>query len=471
MNKQVKSLLKFNDDKLSELKEILKFKGSKINDTNEEDENYKVIFTKEMRKDYTILMPDMAPIHFKLIKNVFLNSKYHVELLTNNGEAVVQAGLKYVHNDTCYPALLVIGQMIDALNSGKYDINKTALIITQTGGGCRASNYIFLLRKALKKAGYGQVPVISLNLSGMEKGSGFKVTLSMVHKMLAALIYGDVLMHLSNQVKPYEINIGDSKDIINKWIDLLTLQFKINKGYSLKQIKRNMDNIVEDFSNIKVNKTPKVKVGIVGEIYIKYASLGNNDLEAFLESQDCEIMIPGILGFIFYCIYERIDNINRYGGSKIQRFLVQKFMNYLLKIEDLTIASVKTNSTFIPPASFLKTKELVKNVVSHGNNMGEGWLLTAEMLELAELGYNNIICTQPFGCLPNHIVGKGMVRKIKNLHHNINIVPIDYDPSATKVNQENRIKLMLAIARENFDGVENNIKSKEIENGKMISLT
>jgi len=234
------------------------------------NKDVKVTFTKEMSKDYTILMPMMAPIHFELIKNVFANSKYNVELLTNKGESVVQAGLKYVHNDTCYPALLVIGQMIDALNSGKYDVNKTALIITQTGGGCRASNYIFLLRKALKKAGYGQVPVISLNLSGMERGSGFKITLPMIHKMLAAVIYGDVLMHLSNQVKPYEINKGESNDTINKWIEELTAQFKNNKGYSLKKIKSNMEEITKDFANISINKTPKVKVGIVGEIYIKY---------------------------------------------------------------------------------------------------------------------------------------------------------------------------------------------------------
>ncbi|MEG1255405.1 2-hydroxyglutaryl-CoA dehydratase [Clostridium sp.] len=432
------------------------------------NKDVKVTFTKEMSKDYTILMPMMAPIHFELIKNVFANSKYHVELLTNKGESVVQAGLKYVHNDTCYPALLVIGQMIDALNSGKYDVNKTALIITQTGGGCRASNYIFLLRKALKKAGYGQVPVISLNLSGMERGSGFKITLPMIHKILAAVIYGDVLMHLSNQVKPYEINKGESNDTINKWIEELTAQFKDNKGYSLKKIKSNMEEITQDFANVSINKTPKVKVGIVGEIYIKYASLGNNDLEAFLESQGCEVMIPGILGFIFYCTYERIDNIDRYGGSKVNKFLVKKFMNYLLKIEALTIAAVEENSTLIPIPSFLKTKDLVKDVVSLGNNMGEGWLLTAEMIELNELGYKNIICAQPFGCLPNHIVGKGMVRKIKNLHHEVNIVPIDYDPSATRVNQENRIKLMLAIARENLEGGENSIQHKDIETEKVV---
>ncbi len=426
------------------------------------DNENKVTFTKEMSKDYTILMPMMAPIHFEILKNVFLNSKYHIELLTNKGESVVQTGLKYVHNDTCYPALLVIGQMIDALNSGKYDINKTALIITQTGGGCRASNYIYLLRKALKKAGYGQVPVISFNLAGMEKDSGFKITLPMVHKMLSGVIYGDLLMHLSNQVRPYETSKGESDKVIKKWIEELTLQFKNNKAYSLKKIKTNMDNITKDFAKIKIEKTPKVKVGIVGEIYIKYASLGNNDLEAFLATQNCEVMIPGILGFVFYCTDERIDNINLYGGSKVVKFIVQKFMNYLLKIESLLISSVKENSDFIPPSSFKETKKLAKGVVGYGNNMGEGWLLTAEMLELNNLGYKNIICTQPFGCLPNHIVGKGMVRKIKNIHHDVNIVPIDYDPGATRVNQENRIKLMLAIAKEQLEHKELNINPKDI---------
>jgi len=230
-----------------------------------------------------------------------------------------------------------------------------------------------------------------------------------------------------------------------------------------------MDNITKDFANIKIDKTPKVKVGIVGEIYIKYASLGNNDLEAFLVTQDCEVMIPGILGFVFYCTDEKIDNINLYGGSKVVKFLVQKFMNYLLKIEGLLISSVKENSDFIPPSSFLETKKLANGVVGYGNNMGEGWLLTAEMLELNKLGYSNIICAQPFGCLPNHIVGKGMVRKIKNNHPDVNIVPIDYDPGATRVNQENRIKLMLAIAKEQLEGKELNIKPKDIDINKEIA--
>ncbi len=412
------------------------------------DKNGRLLFTKEMKKEYTILLPMMAPIHFNIIKNVFTDYGYNTVLLDTDGPEIAQTGVKYVHNDTCYPAILVIGQFIHALNSGKYDIDKTALMITQTGGGCRASNYIHLLRKALKRAGYENVPVISLNLSGLEKNSGFKITLPMIRKFVAGLIYGDLLMLLKNQVKPYEIVDGSSEKLVNKWTKILTELLNKGKGCSLKQLKQNLDYITEDFSNVAVNKAPKVKVGVVGEIYVKYAKLGNNNLESFLASQDCEVMVPGILGFILFKIDNRLEDIKLYGGSKIKYMVVNKLMKYVTKMETVLIDSVKRYPQFTPPGSYVHTKSLVKGVIGYGSKMGEGWLLTAEMLELAEMGYKNIVCTQPFGCLPNHICGKGMVRKIREIDKSANIVAIDYDVGATKVNQENRIKLMLSVAKE-----------------------
>ena len=409
----------------------------------------RIEFTKEMQKDYTILIPNMLDIHFRLIVNVFVGHGYNVELLTNDGPSVVEEGLKYVHNDTCYPALVVIGQMIDALNSGKYDLNKTALMITQTGGGCRASNYIHLLRKTLIKAGYANIPVISLNLSGLEKNSGFKFTLPMMRKAICALAYGDILMLFNNQNIAYEVNIGDSAMIVTKWVDELTAQFKRGKGYTVGEVKTNMKAIAADLAAVKrVNVGSKVKVGVVGEIFVKYSALANNGLEKFLNAQDCEVMVPGITEFLLFKIDNRLEDINLYGGNKIKYSVINMLMNYMLKIERIMLDSVGEYPDYTVPSDYHEIKQMVDGIIGYGSKMGEGWLLTGEMMELASHGYENIVCAQPFGCLPNHIVGKGMIRKIKSVHPNANIVPIDYDPGATKVNQENRIKLMLAVARE-----------------------
>lgn len=415
------------------------------------NDDKRVEFTKEMKKDYTILIPNMVYIHFRMLCKLFHEYGYNVELLTNESQAVVDAGLKYVHNDTCYPALLVIGQFMDALNSGKYDLNKVALMITQTGGGCRASNYIHLLRKALKKAGLGHIPVISLNLSGLEKNSGFKVTLPMLRKALAVLAYGDLLMLLDNQIKPYELNKGESANLVTQWVDKMTEVFAKGDGYKLSELEVNLAEIADSFAKIPVHKTEKVKVGIVGEIYVKYSSLANNQLEQFLYEQDCEVMVPGIIGFMLFKVDNRLEDIKLYGGSKAKKQVVKLLLSYLTKIEDAVILAAKRHDCFTPPSSYAHIKTLVKDIVGYGNKMGEGWLLTAEMMELIDSGYQNIVCTQPFGCLPNHIVGKGMIRKIKGARPGSNIVPIDYDPGATKVNQENRIKLMLAVAKERLE--------------------
>ena len=412
------------------------------------DEQKRVAFTQDMKKDYTLIMPNMAPIHFELLKNVFCSAGYNIELLTTTGREIVDEGLKYVHNDTCYPALLSIGQMMHALHSGKYDLHKIALMMTQTGGGCRASNYIHLLRKALHKDGLDYIPVISVNLSGLESNSGFKITLPLLRRALAAVTYGDLLMLLKNQTKPYEVNLGESDKLVSVWTKKLTDLFAADKAYSQRETKKYFDLISKDFADIKIVKTNKVKVGIVGEIYVKYSPLANNDLEDFLFEQGCEIMVPGILGFMMFKIDNRLEDIKLYGGNPAKKRVVELLMWYVTKFEKDLISAVKKYPQFVAPSPYTHLKKLAGKVIGYGCKMGEGWLLTAEMLELIENGYENVVCTQPFGCLPNHIVGKGMIRKVKNVFDNANIVPIDYDPSATKVNQENRIKLMLAVAKE-----------------------
>ena len=411
------------------------------------DKNGRLIFTKEMKKEYTILLPMMAKIHFSIIRNVFTHYGYKNVLLEDDGPEIAQVGLKYVHNDTCYPAILVIGQFIHALQSGKYDINKTALMITQTGGGCRASNYIHLLRKALVKAGFENVPVISLNLSGLEKNSGFSITIPMIRRFLAGLVYGDALMLFNNQTKAYEVNKGESDALVQMWIDKLSQEMSKGDGFSGSQLEKNLDKIAADFAEIKLNKVDKIKVGIVGEIYVKYSSLGNNNLEKFLLEQGCEVNVPGIMGFALFKIDNRLEDYKLYGGSKLKFNVLSEAMKYLTKMESYIINSAK-NHGFLPPSSYAHTKELIKGMIGYGNKMGEGWLLTAEMAELIESGYENIVCTQPFGCLPNHICAKGMISSLKRKYENANIFPVDYDPGAPRVNQANRIKLMLAVAKE-----------------------
>ncbi len=411
----------------------------------------RIEFTKEMKKDYTILVPNMLGTHFKLLMRVFKNEGYNVELLQNEGRSVIETGLKYVHNDTCYPALLVIGQMIDALKSGKYDLNKVALIITQTGGGCRASNYIHLLRKALRNADLGHIPVISLNLSGLEKNSGFSLTLGLIRRLIAAMAYGDLLMLLSNQVRPYETVNGATDKLVDRWADTLTTEFARGKGFAKNAMRFYMQKIAADFARIPVDRTrERVKVGIVGEIYVKFSSLANNHLEEFLASEGCEVMVPGLMSFILFKVDNRMEDIKLYGGSRAKFAVCKILFDYLAGMEKFMIDIINEQGIFKAPTAYDHLKSLVDGIVGYGSKMGEGWLLTAEMLELIENGYGNIVCAQPFGCLPNHIVGKGMIRKLRELHPESNIVPIDYDPGATRVNQENRIKLMLSVARENL---------------------
>lgn len=412
------------------------------------DEHDDALFLEENKKDYTLLVPTMLPIHFALLKQMLKEFGYSVELLESKGMEVAQTGLKYVHNDTCYPATLVIGQLMDAVLSGKYDTHKIALVISQTGGGCRASNYLFLLKKALKKAGLSYIPVLSFNFSGLDTQPGFRFTIPQFYNLAKCLLYGDLLMLLKNQCLPYEVNKGESDRLVQFWVEKLSNEFKDKKNLKYKHVKANFEPIVESFSKIELNVVPKPKVGIVGEIFVKYSPLGNNDLEDFLYREGAEVYVPGLLDFMLYCIYNNVIDYDFYGMKKIKAVVSKLIYKFLLKKEQDIIDAVKKSGKFVPPSLFDDTIKSRKGYISKGVKMGEGWLLTAEMIELVERGFGNIICTQPFGCLPNHIVGKGMMKEIRERNPEANIIAIDYDASASKINQENRIKLMLSNAKE-----------------------
>ena len=415
-----------------------------------------VPFTEEMKKDYTILVPNMLPVHFKLLISLFRANGYNVELLETNGPQIAETGLKYTHNDTCYPAILVVGQMMDALLSGKYDVNKTALIMFQTGGGCRASNYISLIRKALKKANMEQVPVISLNFYGMENHPGFKLSPKILHSMVYAVCYGDLIMSLVNQVRPYETNKGDAEALADRWTAKLGQELA-NEKIRYSKVKENYKAIIADFAKIPMVKTDRPKVGIVGEIFVKYSPLANNDLERFLIKEGAEVVVPGLIDFCLYCIYNSIMDYRLYGKNK-KTYLVWKFAYRIFCKKKNDISKlIEQDGTFDGWTEFDKITDIASSVISLAVKMGEGWLLTSEMVELAESGCANIVCTQPFGCLPNHICGKGMMKQLKEILPDINIVAIDYDAGASRVNQENRLKLMLSnakrIAAKNNDSI------------------
>ena len=411
------------------------------------DDTGRLLFTREMKEEYPLLMPQMLPVHFGMMKKLLECEGYKVDMLTTNHRGIVDEGLKYVHNDTCYPALLVIGQLIDAVKHGGYDPHKVGLLITQTGGGCRASNYIHLLRKALEKADMAYIPVVSVNLSGLEKNPGFSLSLPFVRKAVYAMLYGDLIVNVANQVRPYEVEPGAADAMIDAWSQRLVDGFQAGKGMSRRQLRANFDKICSDFAAIPVEGDPKIRVGVVGEIYVKFAPLGNNDLEKFLLSEGVEPVVPGLTDFIIFKIHNRVTDVDLYGGKWIKKFGCKAFMKYIEGCQRDMIEALEKSGRFRAPGTFQELHQLVQGYLGDGNKMGEGWLLTAEMLELIHSGTNNIVCTQPFGCLPNHIVGKGMIRKLKDEHPYSNIVAIDYDPGATKINQENRIKLMLANAK------------------------
>ena len=410
------------------------------------DDTGRLLFTQEMKEEYTLLMPQMLPIHFGMMRKMLESEGYKVDILNTTHRGIVDEGLKYVHSDTCYPALLVIGQLIDAVKNGGYDPHKVALMITQTGGGCRASNYIHLLRKALEKADLAYVPVVSINLSGLEKNPGFAMTPGLLYKLMYAMAYGDLIMDVANQTRPYEITPGSTDALVEQWSQRLVDGFQHKKGLTGHQLKKNFSAICADFAAIPTQGEPKVRVGVVGEIYVKFSPLGNNNLEQFLLSEGAEPVVPGLMDFILYSAHARMSDVTLYGGSKLHIVLYNAFIAYGEGFQKKAAAAMEQHG-FRPCGTFSHLHSRVKGYLGDGNKMGEGWLLTAEMLELIHSGAPNIVCTQPFGCLPNHIVGKGMIRRLKDDYPQSNIVAIDYDPGATKINQENRIKLMLANAK------------------------
>ena len=400
---------------------------------------------KSMKATHKILVPDMLPWHFLIIERVLKLEGFDLEVLKNETRAVIDEGLKHVHNDTCYPCLCVTGQYINALKSGKYDLENTALLITQTGGGCRASNYMPLIRKAIKNE-FPSVPVVSINFSGLEKDSTLEIGAKLFLKLAYCILYGDAIMWCYNQTKPYEKTSGSAEAAREKAVDFAVSKFE-KGGYS--KYKKIIKEIIDIFAAVERTQEKKIKVGIVGEIYVKYSRLGNNGLENFLLEEGCEPVVPALMDFILYCIINTVNDGALYGHSRGKSFIYKRVYNLVHRMQKNVIKLFAAEGTFLPPHDFEHLRKCADKVLHQGVKMGEGWLIPAEMCALAETGVPNIVCAQPFGCLPNHIAGKGAVRTLKNIYPDVNVAAVDYDPSATKVNQENRIKLMLATAREN----------------------
>ncbi len=412
-------------------------------------EIYKVPFTKEMKKDYTILIPQMAPIHFELLETAVGSCGYNVKLLDTCTPKTVETGLKYVNNDACYPSILTTGQMIEALQSGKYDVNKTALIMSQTGGGCRATNYIGFIRKALKDAGFPNVPVISFNVVGMEKNPGFKITIPLMEKLLKSIIYGDLLQKLLLKNRAYEKTKGETQKLYDEWMKKCK---ELVKNSNSKSFKNSIYEIVSDFEKIELDTSiKKPKVGIVGEILIKYHPFGNNYVINVLEKEGAEVVMPDFMGFIKFIATHKIT-FNTLLNTDKTKAKIFKLALKLIDIfeKDLKIALKNSSKNYLEPTSIWHLEEKVKDILSIGNQTGEGWFLTAEMVEYIENGIPNIVCVQPFACLPNHVVGKGVIKTIREKYPNANISPVDYDPGASEANQTNRLKLLMTVAKDNL---------------------
>ena len=384
------------------------------------------IFTKEMKENYKILVPNMLPIHFKILDKILKDYGFDIEFLEDDVSTIIDAGLKYSNNDICYPAMIVIGQFISALKSGKYDINKTALLMSQTGGGCRASNYIHLIRKALENSGFEEVPAIGLSLTGIEKHPGLKLSPSIILKAVYAVLYGDLIMCLYNKVKPYEINDGETDKTLDEMIEYLNKNFSGIKYMSVSKISK---VIIKAFDDIDINKKEKIKVGIVGEIYMKYSRMGNNNLEEFLVKEDAEVVQSGLMDFVNYCILNSIIDYKLYKRGFIKSKFAKVAYKFILRLQRKINSKIEKYSMFEAPTDFEEVRKMADGYIGYGVKMGEGWLLVANMIELIKIGANNIICAEPFGCLPNHIVGRGAIRKILEKNPNANIVVIDYDPS------------------------------------------
>lgn len=412
------------------------------------DNSYKKnLFTKEMKKDWTILAPQMSPIHFQFIEKAVRASGYNIDVLPANDKEAIEEGIKYVNNDACYPSILVIGQMINALKSGKYDPNKTALIISQTGGGCRATNYVGFLKKGLREAGFPNVPIISLNVLGMERQPGFKISYRLIKKLMMGVIYGDLFIRVLYRVRPYETVKGSANKLYEYYREKA---FKNVENGNKNEMNKLVKEIVKAFDTLEINDEVKPKVGIVGEILVKYHPTANNNIVDVLEKEGAEVVVPELLNFFLYCCYNSKFK-NRYlSGSSIVKTGCDIAISYIESYRKVVIKELQNSERFGYPSSINNLAKKAANVVSLGNQTGEGWLLTGEMVELIESDVNNIVCIQPFACLPNHITGKGMIKALKSKYPLANIVAVDYDPGASEVNQLNRIKLMMSVAFKNL---------------------
>jgi len=403
----------------------------------------RISFSKEMKQLHTIISPQMSPIHFELAQDLFASEGYNLEVLPSVDRKAVDEGLKYVNNDACYPSIIVIGQIIAALKSGKYDLNNTSVIMSQTGGGCRATNYIAFLRKALQQAGFNNIPVISANLMGIENHPGFKITPQLLKKAIRGIIYGDLLMRVLYRVRPYEKIPGSANLLYRKWVEKCKMELR---NGSNSQFTYNLRNIIKDFDQLEINNIKKPRVGIVGEILVKYHPTANNELVTVIENEGAEAVVPDLLDFFLYCAYDGIYKHQYLAGKRSTRILCEILIEYLEHLRKVMKEALVSSERFDPPQTIYHLANVAKPVVSLGNHCGEGWFLTAEMIELIESGVPNIVCIQPFGCLPNHVTGKGTIKEIKRRYPEANIAAIDYDPGASEVNQLNRIKLMLATA-------------------------
>lgn len=419
----------------------------------------RVVFTKEMRENHTILVPQMAPIHFELIEAAMNTCGYNLEILPSVDKDAIDDGLSYVNNDACYPAIITVGQFIHALKSGKYDLNNTSVLMSQTGGVCRASNYIGFIRKALKDAGFEDIPVISVNPAGLESNPGFTYSWDMVTKGVMAVLYGDLLMNVLYRVRPYEKIKGSANALFDKWME--KCKDSVRSG-NRKEFKQYVQEIVDDFDNLELRDVRKPKVGIVGEILVKYHPTANNNLVDILEKEGAEVVVPDLTGFLLYCAQNERYKHKHLSKGKLNNIVGNIIIGYLEFWRKDMKRILANSKRFTPPSTIKELGEAAKPIVALGNQAGEGWLLTADMVLLIEQGVENIVCVQPFACLPNHITGKGVIGRLKSIYPNANIVAIDYDPGASEVNQLNRIKLMLANAFKNMD-------KKYIHDSKVIS--
>ena len=406
----------------------------------------RVEFTEDM-KDYTILCPQMTPIHFDLLLPALEVSGLHIEILPEPTKSCVDLGLKYVNNDACYPSVIVVGQLMEAVLSGQYDTDKLALVITQTGGGCRASNYIGFIRRALEKAGLSHIPVISLSTQGLEKNSGFKMSTAMLNRALQAVVYGDLFMRVLYRVRPYEQEVGSANALHEKWKAICKESLTNGKFH---EFRNNIKGIINDFDELPITNEKKPKVGIVGEILVKFLPFANNNLVDLLEQEGAEAVMPDLLDFGLYCLRDDIFQHEQLGKSKKNATISKVAIWGLERYRKTMRQELSKSQRFVAPPNIHHMAQLAESIVSPGNQTGEGWFLTAEMIDLIEEGTRNIICAQPFACLPNHVVGKGVIKELRRRYPEANIVAIDYDPGASEVNQLNRIKLMLSTAFRNL---------------------